>query len=106
MNLRRKILSMGGINAQPWSEIKLHLASFPVSAKTLFKNGAYCWDIITRELIEEQYMDEDEELLYILRDPKTLKRYPKDKIIQDAPDDFGCIPEDWTEEDYEYFKKH
>lgn len=99
-NLRSFILGLGGINAQPWKELRHHLAAYPISACTLFNNRAMGWDIVAMELIDAGYMSEDEELLYILRDADTLKRTPDRYDCMDGS--YGLIPDDWTEEDYHY----
>jgi len=97
-NLRSFVLEMGGINAQPWCEMRHHINAYPISAKTLFNNDAMTWDVVAMELNSAGYISEDEELLFILRDPETLKRSPDQ--YDDMDPDYGSVPSDWTEEDF------
>jgi len=62
-------------------------------------------DTLEQCLKSEGYLFLDETLLEVLKEEKNLYR----KQIQDIEEtnsNFGLIPEDWTEEDYNYSKEN
>lgn len=57
------------------------------------------------ELKEEGYLRPDEVLLDVLKSNSNLYRTPTaDECFDDI--DIGNFPDDWTEEDFEYYRQH
>jgi hypothetical protein len=102
MNIRQRIRKGGGISCLPWRTWRGEIDYLPISAKVLFRRSGMAIDVWEMNLKSEGLLFPDEELLEVLKIESNLYRGP----IQDVGDDgnlsFGLVPDDWTEEDYEY----
>lgn len=86
----------------PWKNWKGEIELLPISSKTLFRKDGLPIDLVENYLISEGYLSENETLLEILKDSNNLKRVPG---IVEEDSQFGLAPDDWNEEDYEYYFK-
>lgn len=77
----------------------------PISSKALFKKSGMPIDVWEMNLKSEGLLFPNEDLLEVLKDEANLYRGPISDIGDDNDPDFGLIPEDWTEEDYEQLEK-
>ena len=101
MNIRTRILK-SHINCIPWRGYwKGEIELLPISSQTLFSKNGQSLDQLEISLRMEGYLLETENLLELLTDPENLKRKKIDEL-EDS--NYGLMPDDWTEEDYEYHK--
>lgn len=103
ISLRQRIRKTG-INCLPWKIWKGEIDYLPVSAKTLFKRNGIGIDVWEINLKSEGWLFKDEILLEVLKVESNLTRRHLSQIMNDDSN-FGLIPDDWTEEEYEgYFE--
>ena len=100
-NLRQR-LRKDKISCLPWKYWKGEIELLPVSAQTLFARNGIEIDILEMELISENYLKKDETLLEVLKEIFGLCRVPGIVNTEKENGDYGCFPDDWTEEDFEY----
>jgi hypothetical protein len=99
--LRQRIRG-AGIRCIPWSHWGGEIDYLPISAKTLFRRGGIPIDILERELKEEGWLFPGEDLLEVLKIESNIRRSMIDAPTDDINDsEFGLVPEDFTEEDFE-----
>lgn len=101
MNLRQRIRKVG-INCLPWSHYRGELEYLPISSRTLFRRGGIPIDILERELKEEKLLLPDEILLEVLKVESNLYRGFINEIADEDDTQFGLLPDDFTQEDYDY----
>ena len=104
MNNIRQRIRKTGINCLPWRYYKGEIEILPISAQTLFKGDGIPIDKWEDILKEEGYLFPDEVLLDVIKDEKNLYRGILSEIGETEDINFGLIPNDFTEEDYEYRK--
>ena len=103
-NLRQR-LRKDKIKCLPWKLWKGEIEYLPISAKTLFTKTGIEIDILEKELINEQYLKEGESLLETLKEVSGLYRVPGIVDTEDYNSSFGDFPDDWTEEDFDYYNR-
>ena len=99
-NLRARILSCG-INCLPWRYWRGEIDYLPISSKTLFRRNGMPIDTLEMNLKSEGWLFPGEILLEVLKVESNLLRGLISDMTNDEPKDFGLVPDDWTEEDYQ-----
>ena len=102
-NLRQRIRKTG-IHCLPWRIYKGEIDYLPISSKVLFKRNGIPLDKWETLLKEEGLLFPDEILLEVIKVENNLYRGILSEIGETNDPNFGLIPEDWTEEDYEFRK--
>lgn len=100
--LRTRILQTY-IRCLPWKRWKGEIELLPVSSKTLFSKSGLSIDLLEIDLREEGFLLDNQCLLEFLKDTNNLKNRKQGEELEDIS--YGLLPEDWTEEDYEYYEK-
>lgn len=76
----------------------------PVSSQTLFRRSGVPVDLLEIELRAEGYLFKNENLIEVLKHQENLKRQA---FGSDGENEgfagLGDFPENWTDEDYQYF---
>ena len=90
------------IKCQPWHIWREEIELLPISSRTLFSNNGLPIDLWEITLRLEGYIQDNENLLNVIRELHNLKRKPQ----YDVDPDYGMFPNDWTEEDYDYYEQH
>lgn len=101
MTTLRTILKRSMICCLPWRIWKGEIDYLPISSKTLFSKTGIPIDILEQDLKSIGYLYKNEDLLEVLKDSENLKRtgIESDGNFDDI--NFGLIPEDFEEEDFE-----
>lgn len=98
-NIRQR-LRKTKILCVPWKVYKHELKFMPISSKCLFSKHGVPYDVLESTLKTEGYLFQDENLIEVLKVESNLYR----GVLQDIGDedaDFGLVPEDFCEEDFE-----
>ena len=98
--LRQRIRPMG-ICCVPWHHWRGEIRNLPITSQTLFCKNGMPLDVWEMNLKSEGYLFPDEDLLEVLKDRSNLYRKTIDTIGYED-DDFGLIPDYFTEEDFGY----
>ena len=88
----------------PWRVWRGEIELLPISSQTLFRRSGLPIDLLEIDLKSEGYLCRNENLLEVLKDAGNLKRYQFGSEEEAAElDNIGDFPDDWTDEDYQYF---